>query len=408
MNGYVCAFRGRRDDYQVPLALAEAGRLDRFITDAYAGPAFRKLAGWLPATLRDVVLFRHKPGLCDASVRCLWVSTLAEQLCHRTGRSRAATFARIDPRYSEAAAARARHARANLLLYTPYAWEAFTAGYAHQPRRVLFQYHPHAPYEEQLLRQDLARYPEIVHSFAQETGQDLPEAARRRVNDCWRHADGILAASTFTRRTLLEAGADPDGCMVAPYGIETGPEAASETASTTEDRPTHAFEALFVGSGVQRKGLHHLLRAWGQAALPRASRLTLVCRHLDPGLRERVACVRHVRLLPEVSQAELTRLYQRSTLFVMPSLVEGFGQVYLEALSHGCPVLGTANTCLPDLGAETDGVFLTAAAEVDQLVHRLETLAQTLPGRYDLRTHAQACASRFTWPRFRAAVLAQL
>ena len=35
MSHYVCAFRGRRDNYQVPLTLAEAGQLDRFITDAY-------------------------------------------------------------------------------------------------------------------------------------------------------------------------------------------------------------------------------------------------------------------------------------------------------------------------------------------------------------------------------------
>ena len=45
----------------------------------------------------------------------------------------------------------------------------------------------------------------------------------------------------------------------------------------------------------------------------------------------------------------------------MPSLVEGFGQVYLEALAEGTPILGTKNTALPDLGGEEDGVFLATA-----------------------------------------------
>ena len=42
---YVCAFRGSRDHYQTPLALAEGGLLDRLITDGYGTPAIRALAG---------------------------------------------------------------------------------------------------------------------------------------------------------------------------------------------------------------------------------------------------------------------------------------------------------------------------------------------------------------------------
>jgi glycosyltransferase involved in cell wall biosynthesis len=85
----------------------------------------------------------------------------------------------------------------------------------------------------------------------------------------------------------------------------------------------------------------------------------------------------------------------------MPSLVEGFGQVYLEALAQGCPVLGTANTALPDLGSEEDGIFLTPVSDVDTLVARLEDLGRLLPGHCEIRKAARATAARFTWPRFR-------
>ena len=122
---YVCAFRGRRDDYQVPLALVEAGRLDQLITDAYAGPALLRAAKFLPARWRSAVDFRQKPGLAPSLVRSLWGLTLVEHFRHRTGRSRAETYALIDRRYSEIAAARARETKADLLLYSPYAWEAF-------------------------------------------------------------------------------------------------------------------------------------------------------------------------------------------------------------------------------------------------------------------------------------------
>ena len=190
--------------------------------------------------------------------------------------------------------------------------------------------------------------------------------------------------------------------MVVPYGIET----AADTPPA-EDPPT-GFEVSFVGSGVQRKGLHHLLRAWEGARLPASSRLTLVCRVLDLGLRERIARTPRVRLLPGVGASELADCYRRSTLLAMPSLTEGFGQVYLEALAHGCPVLGTAHTCLPDLGGEVDGVFLTPPANLEALASRLEELAARLPGQAALRDRARACARAFTWPRFRQAINAHL
>ena len=37
--GFVCAFRGRRDSYQVPIALAEIGQLDAFVTFPPQGAA---------------------------------------------------------------------------------------------------------------------------------------------------------------------------------------------------------------------------------------------------------------------------------------------------------------------------------------------------------------------------------
>ncbi len=403
MSRYICAFRGRRDDYQVPLALAEAGQLDQLITDAYAGPALIKLTSPLPARWREIVRFRHKVDLPASRVHCLWGATLLEHLRHTAGCSRAGTYARIDQWYARAAAGRARAVRGNLLLYSPYAWEAFTGRYRHVPRRVLFQFHPHALYEERVLREDVAAFPEVAHSFAQETRQEVPKELREREQSCWRHADQIICASTFTRSTLIEAGADPALCLVAPYGADL-----PALSATNDEGPPPGFHALFVGSGVQRKGLHHLLHAWGSATLPPRSTLTLVCRSLDPGLRETVARTPRVQLLPGVARHELVSLYRRSSLLAMPSLIEGFGQVYLDALAQGCAVLGTANTCLPDLGGEENGIFQTPVASVDALIYHLERLAAWLPNQQSLRARARQCAETFTWRRFRQAVVSCL
>lgn len=50
-----------------------------------------------------------------------------------------------------------------------------------------------------------------------------------------------------------------------------------------------------------------------------------------------------------VNDAELKWLYTNAELYVLPSLSEGFGLPGLEAMAHGCPVIASDNTCLPEI-----------------------------------------------------------
>jgi glycosyltransferase involved in cell wall biosynthesis len=399
VNQYICTFRGRRDNYQIPVALAEAEILDEFITDFYASKFLKTLGKLLPQWWQQKINLRLHPNLPSDRIRCLWGTTVLENFRHILGFSRAATFDRFDRIFSRKAAARARSTKSHLLMYTPYAWEAFQTNYTHKPRKVLFQFHPHADTEFQLLTEDVQRFPCVQASYLEETLK-YQKQSQARVRDCWQYADLILCASSFTKSTLLAAGADSNLCHVIPYGVDL-------PILPIQPQP-EGFRALFVGSGIQRKGLHHLLYAWQQAQLPEDSLLTIVCRSIDSGIRELLTRTKSVRLISGVDLEELNQLYATSSLFVMPSLVEGFGQVFLEALSHGCPILGTANTCLPDLGGEREGIFLTEVGNIEQLAAKLEQLATTLPDQSELRQHARSLAARFSWKQFRAQLIALL
>ncbi len=402
MEKFVCAFRGRRDSYQVPLALAEGGLLDSFITDFYAFSAIRLLSRCLPVRVRQKIGARYEPKIPADQIKCLWKTTALEHLRHFFGSPPSMTFARLDQHFSSAAASRARKRGADLFLYSPYAWEAFAADYRRTPRKVLFQFHPHQIFEREILNRNHSRHPYVTDSYTEETGKRLNASLLRRNQDAWRMADLIFCASSFTMQSLLEVGADATKCRIVPYGVELPPADGCIKAPDS-------FRVLFVGSGIQRKGLHHLLLAWKKAALPPASRLILVCRVIDKGIEALAKNNKGVELRHEVSGGILSSLFYSSALFAMPSLVEGFGQVYLEALSHGCPVLGTPNTCLPDLGNESDGIFTVPADDnIDALVHRLESASGNLPGNEAIRQKARACAARFSWVRFRTQIRHQL
>jgi glycosyltransferase involved in cell wall biosynthesis len=150
------------------------------------------------------------------------------------------------------------------------------------------------------------------------------------LEDEWRRADFITCASSFTRRSLVESGCPAEKVTVIPYGFDAGRvtfEAAAKAGP---------LRVLFVGQGVQRKGLHHLLRTWRDARLGGAT-LTCVCYRADPGLVR--GAPQGVRFLPKLSREALDAEFARAQVFVLPSLIEGFGLVIPEALARGCHVI---------------------------------------------------------------------
>lgn len=401
--GYVCAFRGRRDSYQVPIALAESGKLDRFITDHYCGLPERALAHLLPARLAESVRGRRADGLPEDYVTRLRLTAAAESAARMLKVPSASIYETFDPRYGQVAAREARRLKSDLLMYSSYASEAFNARYDHTPRKILFQYHPHHELEEAILELDRKASDKlgIVFSGKFESLTDRQNGSRQRGDSAWQVADHTICASAFTKQSLVHAGADPTKITVVPYGIGFAP---SKSVIEPHQQDT-GFHALFVGSGLQRKGLHHLLLAWQRARLRADARLTVVSRVIDPGLTQLLQSTRGVHLKRGVSETELRRLYERATVFVMPSLVEGFGQVYLEALASGLPVIGTPHTCLSDIGGEAEGIFLTTPGLVEELVAVLERLSSELTDNTAVRQRARNCARQFTWERFRSSLI---
>ncbi|MGC4055475.1 MAG: glycosyltransferase family 1 protein [Paludibaculum sp.] len=56
-----------------------------------------------------------------------------------------------------------------------------------------------------------------------------------------------------------------------------------------------------------------------------------------------------VEMLPRVSDAALMRLYREASVFLFPSLSEGFGIPALEAMASGTPVVASQRTSLPEV-----------------------------------------------------------
>ena len=103
--------------------------------------------------------------------------------------------------------------------------------------------------------------------------------------------------------------------------------------------PAEAPLVLFVGSGFQRKGLDRLLKAWES---PRLKEVYLLVVGEDAQRKRYVSWAErraHKRVIFAGRQDAIEDFYGAADILALPAFQEAFGNVVLEALASGLPVL---------------------------------------------------------------------
>ncbi|MBI5230786.1 MAG: glycosyltransferase family 4 protein [Coriobacteriales bacterium] len=360
--GFIVGFNRDRDSYMVPLALAESGQLDKLVTDYYRG-----CHSLDAARLRH----RHSDGISSRMVRTS-SRALAAQAVWEVGRRVFPGLPFPSSLVDRSIGAEVRRAwrasqTSDLVIYSGYASAVFKE--ARDVRKVLFQFHP----PPSLVRRELTRIgvKELSGRWAEPEVADF-ERKQSLYTEEIGLADHILCASSFTKRGLVEDGVPAEKVTVVPYGCPRPPEMSLQTDGT---RAVKGAQFLFVGQGVERKGLRILLEAWPSVGL--GSTLDLVCSRIDPVLGELAARCPGVRLHSSLSRDSLNRLFDSSDCLVLPSLVEGFGLVIGEALSRGCRVIATENTGLSDLALPPELGIVVRAGDVSGLGRAMSDVVNT-------------------------------
>lgn len=158
----------------------------------------------------------------------------------------------------------------------------------------------------------------------------------------------ILAVSQEVKREIMATYQIPEEKIAVIYnGVDherfhpCHRETARAQIRSQWGIPAAAPLVLFVGSGFQRKGLDRLLRAWES---PRLQRVYLMVVGED-GQRSRYAsrAERYARgrVIFAGRQEGIERYYGAADLLALPAFQEAFGNVVMEALASGLPVLVT-------------------------------------------------------------------
>ena len=165
----------------------------------------------------------------------------------------------------------------------------------------------------------------------------------------------IFTNSNFTKQEVLSLGIDSRKVKVIYCGYEGTLKGGASEANALEKKEQHHI--LFVGQCAEYKGVEFLLRAipmltdkgvildvvGNTAGEPQYfSRLRQVVKELD--LQDRVTFHGHINDIEK-----LALFYKSADLFVLPSLVEGFGIVLLDAMSFELPIVATKAGSIPEL-----------------------------------------------------------
>ncbi len=399
---------GARDAYQVATALAEADLLEALVTDLF-WPSDRSwaqaLAAKLPPGLQSMLRARSAPALPSARVRNCMLAGLKTLALDRLPRisfdMRRRAIRSADATQGRTAGRLANRTGAGLLAYSYFAYDAFRT---YGGPGILFQVHPHPATIRRILSEELAMHPDCASSLTQEWELALPEEEFQHLVAEPTLAARFLCASSFTRQSLIENGAPASAIRVVPYGVDLQrfrPDPARRAPAGSKLR------LLFVGRINQRKGVKYLLEA---LRLLRTDQIELtVCGRVVDGLELFKPFADRVTIRPSVSPAELEAAYQAADLFVFPSVAEGFGQVLLEALASGLPILSTTHTAAPDL--LTDGPhgyqegFIIEPRRPDLLAERIEWAVDHRAELAEMGQRARTRATQFTAERFRSGVV---
>jgi len=207
-------------------------------------------------------------------------------------------------------------------------------------------------------------------------------------------ADYIEVPSSFAKKTFMDYGMNENKIIQSALGVDL-----SEFRNIPKE--DNIFRIVYCGGFTLRKGLLYLLKAFYELDLSEAQ-LWLIG-SLGPELKPFLKKYDNGRVYCKgpYPQKELYKYYSQGSVFVFPSLEDGFGLVILQAMACGLPVIATVNTAGPDIIRDGLDGFIIPIRDTNALKEKI----------FYFYSHPEACKAmgaqalaqvraNFTWGRY--------
>jgi glycosyltransferase involved in cell wall biosynthesis len=219
--------------------------------------------------------------------------------------------------------------------------------------------------------------------------------SRQQVLEEYDLADLILVLSEKAEETFLAAGIPKEKLFRHQRGVDV-------QRFTPAEKPPEIFRCVFVGSLIERKGVHHLLAAWRRLALKDAELVLVGTVHREMKrhiARDAGPTVRVPGFVGRVEDA-----YRSATVHVFPSECEGSAKCTYEAAACGLPQITTRES--GDVVLDGINGIIVPPNDPDALAGAIERLYldRELCARMG-RAGRERVERHFTWSHFGARLL---
>ncbi len=214
--------------------------------------------------------------------------------------------------------------------------------------------------------------------------------------------DHVITVSECSRQDLMEQmGIPEDRITVIHQGVDL------EKFSPSSVLPNKRFEfmpyVLCVAGTDPTKNVTSLIEAFSKLPLNIRSQHHLVLVGDVQKNKELQQCVQAHGIAERtvftgvVSDSELAEYYQQASVFVFPSLYEGFGLPVLEAMACGCPVISSNTSSLPEVVGEAG--MLVCPRDREELIEAMTRVLTDTELTEMLRRSGREQAEKFSWEK---------
>ncbi|MBI3985207.1 MAG: glycosyltransferase family 4 protein [Candidatus Levybacteria bacterium] len=218
-----------------------------------------------------------------------------------------------------------------------------------------------------------------------------------------KNASKIFTISQFSKSDIIDVYGVDEGKIVVTYpGIKKP--TSVRILSMDDLRKKFGIDKnyiLFVGTLQPRKNIVKLIEAFSKIE---KENLILVVVGKKGWLYEdilsapgRLGVGERVKFLDFVEDDDLPSLYKNALCFVLPSLYEGFGLPVLEAMKHGCPVLTSNVSSLPEAGG--DAAIYFDPNNSDDIKEKIEKVIKNPSLRQEMIEKGYNQIKKFSWEK---------
>jgi glycosyltransferase involved in cell wall biosynthesis len=385
---------GARMHYAVPRLLDRAGLLERFYTDISAVKGWPALLRLIPRPLRpggvQRLLGREPKGIPARRITAF--TSFGLEYARRYARARTtdernAAFLWSGREFGRLVVERGFGAARAVYGFNSASLEILHAARQRGLKGIVEQTIAPRSVEWALLKDEALRFPEWETPAAKDS---MMEDYCARETAEWAEADLVVCGSEFVRDGIVGCGGDPAKCVIVPYGLERGVEAAPK--SGRREGPLHV---LTVGAIGLRKGSPYVLEAARKLGARAEFRMVGAVQVLPEAERELRA---QVQLTGAIPRADVAAQYAWADVFLLPSLCEGSATATYEAMFQGLPVICTAQTG----SVVRDGVdgFIVPVCDGAAIAEKLALLADKPGLLAELSENARRRSADFTLEKY--------